>query len=145
MFRISFLRAGLTTLAALALLAVSSPVAQAQTIARGGTLRCISATLLPEVSVVTAQLVWNEGGTPVGTTQSLTCNTTTEPTVSGTIMQPSNATGWTLTISMTHATFGTFTCVPDTGTFTAGEFPRIRFRCESPTGGAATFSLSRKP
>ncbi len=156
MFGNSFRKLSLTAVAALAMAAFSSQPVHAQAPPdpqRGGELKC-SNNVAPDVTV-TASLVWTVNGTsvPVPTFACDTDATTTtlfqvdnEP-----VTQPGDATGWSLTITVTSKDFVpgvsgfTFSCDPDVGTFTAGDMPHIRLRCVSPTGGAATFALSRNP
>jgi hypothetical protein len=155
--------AGMTMMAGLVALALSAPVAQAQTdpIPRGGELKCANNLPADLIEGASATLVWTvtTGGTTTttGTPATFGCNTTTIPVETKPVSQPADANGWSLVITI----FGplvpnplpppdqfrfTFTCDPDIGTFDAGGVPHIRLRCVNPNGGGAvTFSLSRNP
>ncbi len=143
MTRTSFVRTGLTALAALVLLAASSPMAQADT-PRAADFKC--GNNMDAGVTATATLKWYTG-TPladesnkVGETSFICTSGTTD---SETVVQPSLADNWKVEVTLVGG--ACLSCGDSaTGAFVADTFPRIRERFTNFSVGTPTFVLSRK-
>jgi len=138
MTRTSFLRTGLTALAALVLLTVSSPVAQAQTL-RGADFKCMH-DVDPGVTA-TATLTWYQpDGTVAGGPYTFICTQGT--TASQDVVQPLGADNWKVEVTLAGGACSS--CYEfATGAFVADTFPRIRERFTS-FSYTTTFVLQRR-
>jgi hypothetical protein len=145
MTRTSLLRTGLTALAALVLLTVCSPLAQAQT-TRGADFKC--GNNMDAGVIATATLTWYQGTTVVGGPDpaipgpyTFTCTPGT--TDSKDVVQPLGADNWKVDVILVGG--GCSPCTDSaTGIFVADEFPRIHERFTNFSVGTPTFVLQRK-